>query len=160
MKVMFVCTGNICRSPTGEAVLNAKIEDRGWKGKVTVASSGTSSYHVGESADARTVRHGQARGYKFLSRAQQFESTHFQEYDLIVCMDEGHYKTVKSMDHEGQYTHKIVKMMSFSQKHLVGDVPDPYYEGSNGFEMVLDYIEDACDGLCDWIGERLPGQRS
>ena len=143
MKVLFVCTGNICRSPTAEGVLRALAEKR--ELKVHVESRGTHDYHVGEPPDERAQRHAKRRGYDLSAqRARHVARRDFEEFDLIVAMDRGHLRLLKQMCPP----HLQSKIRPFLQD---GDVPDPYYGGPEGFERVLDMIEEACRGLLDEI---------
>ena len=143
MKVLFVCTGNICRSPTAEGVLRALAEKR--ELKVHVESRGTHDYHVGEPPDERAQRHAKRRGYDLSAqRARHVARRDFEEFDLIVAMDRGHLRLLKQMCPP----HLQSKIRPFLQDR---DVPYPYYGGPEGFERVLDMIEEACRGLLDEI---------
>lgn len=143
-KILFVCLGNICRSPAAEGVMKQLSKDH----PIEVQSAGTAGYHIGELPDSRMRSHAQKRGYNLISRAQQFDpSKHFQQFDLIIAMDESNIRDLKSMDRSKQYQHKLSKMTDYSQSMDVSEVPDPYYGGAAGFEHVLDILEDACAGL-------------
>ncbi|HEX6268441.1 MAG TPA: low molecular weight protein-tyrosine-phosphatase [Burkholderiales bacterium] len=138
-KVLFVCTGNICRSPTAEGVLRHLSKQLGVE--VHVESAGTHDYHVGSAPDRRALRHAQGRGYDLSGqRARQLRKRDFAEFDLIVAMDRGHLEILQEhcpAQHQG-------KLRMLVQGH---DVPDPYYGGPDGFEQVLDMVEAACLGL-------------
>ena len=143
-KILFVCLGNICRSPAAEGVMKQLSIGI----PIEVQSAGTAGYHIGELPDSRMRSHAQKRGYTLISRAQQFDpSKHFQQFDLIIAMDESNIRDLKSMDRSKQYQHKLSKMTDYAQTMDVSEVPDPYYGGAAGFEHVLDILEDSCAGL-------------
>jgi protein-tyrosine phosphatase len=145
VSVLVVCTGNICRSPTGEGVLRHLAEKRGLADKVKVASAGTHDYHVGECPDPRTVRHARKRGYDLSAqRAQQLSREHFHEYDYILAMDRGHMRIIRGMaPKEGKA--RIGMFLEASARWRGEDVPDPYYGGVEDFERVLDMVEEAAE---------------
>ncbi|MFA5834642.1 MAG: low molecular weight protein-tyrosine-phosphatase [Bacteroidota bacterium] len=143
-KILFVCLGNICRSPAAEGVM--KMLGKGLP--IEIQSAGTAGYHIGELPDTRMRSHAQKRGYNLTSRAQQFNPAfHFEQFDYIIAMDENNLRDLKSMDRTKQFHHKLSLMSDYSQKMDVTGVPDPYYGGPEGFEHVLDILEDACVGL-------------
>ena len=138
-KVLFVCTGNICRSPTAEGVLRHLAEKMSIA--VQVESAGTHDYHVGNPPDARAQHHARGRGYDLSAqRARQVRRRDFEEFDLIVAMDRGH---LHILQHHCPPQHQT-KLRMLVNGH---DVPDPYYGGPEGFEQVLDMVEAACLGL-------------
>lgn len=150
MRILFVCLGNICRSPTAEAVFDSFVEVAGLSSKIESDSAGTASYHVGEKPDKRTREHGQRRGYHFKSLARQFDpKSDFENFDYILTMDESNYQKVCNLDSESIYTKKIFRICEFLKEREAQEIPDPYYEGENGFELVLDLLEDACAGLLE-----------
>jgi len=139
MKVLFVCTGNICRSPTAEGVL--KEMARKEKLAVHVESRGTHDYHVGEPPDERAQHHAKRRGYDLSAqRARHVAKNDFDEFDLIVAMDRGHLRLLERICP----AHHRAKLRPFLPD---ADVPDPYYGGADGFEQVLDLVEAACRNL-------------
>ena len=145
--VLFVCTGNICRSPTAEFVLRHKVAAAGLQDRVHIASAGTHDYHVGNPADDRSREHARLRGYDLSPhRARQVQALDFGRFDLILGLDAGHMELLEEDCPPGQ-RHKLRRLMEFAPAGLPGDVADPYYGGREGFETVLDHIEAACDGL-------------
>lgn len=147
-KILFVCLGNICRSPAAEGVMRNKTDGI----PVEIDSAGTAGYHIGELADTRMRSHASKRGYALTHRARQFDpEKDFEYFDLIVAMDASNMRNLQSMDSKKQYGHKLKMMTEFSLKMNVKEVPDPYYDGPEGFEHVLDILDDACDGLLKHI---------
>jgi low molecular weight protein-tyrosine phosphatase len=141
--VLVVCTGNICRSPTGEGVLRHLAEKRGLADRVHVASAGTHDYHVGEAPDARTLKHAARRGYDFSSqRAAQVSVRDFGEFDYILAMDRGHLRILRGLQPPGSKA-KLGLFLEASGQWKGEDVPDPYYGDGEGFERVLDMVEEA-----------------
>jgi len=142
-KVLFVCTGNICRSPTAEGVMRKLAADMGLR--VHVESAGTHDYHVGDPPDARAQHHAKGRGYDLSGqRARQVRRRDFEAFDLIVAMDRGHLEILRD-NCPPQQMHKLRMLVAGH------DVPDPYYGGAEGFEDVLDMVEAACLGLLSEI---------
>ncbi len=145
-RVLFVCLGNICRSPTAEGVMQHLVEQAG--ADVRVDSAGTGGWHAGERADPRMREHAAKRGYDLTSRARAFDrSVDFEAFDLIVAMDDSNLANLRRQDRAGRYAHKLVKMTDYCSRHPHSEVPDPYYGGDQGFELVIDIIEDAAGGL-------------
>ncbi|HEX6318840.1 MAG TPA: low molecular weight protein-tyrosine-phosphatase [Burkholderiales bacterium] len=144
LRVLFVCTGNICRSPTAEGVFRELSRKAGVE--VHVESAGTHDYHVGQPPDRRALRHARERGYDLSAqRARQLRKRDFEEFDVIVAMDRGHLEILQAHcppQHRGK-----LRMLVHGR-----DVPDPYYGGTEGFEQVLDMVEAACLGLLHEIG--------
>lgn len=140
--------GNICRSPAAEGIAKELAEKRGLDGKVEIDSAGTLDYHEGESPDQRMIKHASKRGYKLDSKARQFNpEKDFEHFDYILTMDNENYYEITSLDKRNQFKNKVFKMVSFGNKIKANEVPDPYYSGSDGFENVLDILEDAIEGL-------------
>ena len=153
--VLFVCMGNICRSPTAEGVMRRKVRQHGLDGVVTVASAGTHAYHIGNPPDNRSHAHALQRGYDMSEqRARRVVLGDFAAFDHVLAMDQDNLAILEAQC-PPQYKRKIELMMHYSRNYPNQlEVPDPYYGGAAGFEAVLDYIEDACDGLIDAIGAR------
>ena len=153
--VLVVCTGNICRSPTGEGVLRALAEKRGLARRVRIASAGTHDYHVGEAPDSRAVKHAKKRGYDLSSqRAQTVTEEHFHEYDYILAMDRGHLRILASLAPRDARA-KLGMFLEASGRWKGEDVPDPYYGGVEDFERVLDMVEEAAERWLDRIEAEL-----
>lgn len=154
VKVMFVCMGNICRSPSAEAVFHYMVQTSGLRDFIEVASSGTHDYHVGGPADKRSHAAALNRGVDMSShKAQHLKKDHFTYYDYLLVMDQNNY------DHAirlcpAEHQHKVYYFLDFAPQLNVKEVPDPYYGGEDGFEHVLDLIEAASAGLMAEIRER------
>ena len=147
--VLFVCLGNICRSPTAEAVFRARAEAAGLD--VEIDSAGTGAWHAGTPPDRRAQAAGRERGYDLSSlRARQVKAGDFNRFDLILAMDEDNYETLH-MHAPEDARERIAMMMDFAPDHPLRSVPDPYYGGDDGFARVLDMLEEASDGLIDHL---------
>jgi len=146
-KVLMVCMGNICRSPTAEGVLRHKLRQAGLDELVVVDSAGTHAYHVGEPPDHRSVKHARQRGYDLSAlRARRVSEADFAHFDLVLAMDWDNFEAL-SAQCPLEHRPKLRRLSEFAQRHDSPVVPDPYYGSAKGFERVLDLIEDACDGL-------------
>jgi len=155
MRILIVCTGNICRSPTGEGVLRQLVEKRGLADRIEVRSAGTHDYHVGEGPDSRSVRHAKQRGYDLASlRASQVSREDFFTSDYILAMDRGHLRILRNIA-PPDATARVGLFLEASGKWKGEDVPDPYYGGPEGFEQVLDIVEEAAEGWLDRIAGEL-----
>lgn len=150
-RVVFVCLGNICRSPSGEGVFRSIVDSRNLTKKYHIDSAGTSAYHVGEMADSRMRKHASRRGYDLTSRSRQFERSDFDNFDLIIPMDRSNYQDIISLASSKSDAQKVKMMTDFSISFRGEDVPDPYYGGSQGFETVLDILEESCEGLLEYL---------
>ncbi len=147
IKVLFVCTGNICRSPTAEGVFRHKAKELGLENNFEVDSAGTTAYHVGERADPRSTEHAQFRSYNLAAiRSRQVKPEDYEHYDKVIAIDRGHqrYMTLQSPP---EHHHKIQLFMDYVPGNDAQDVPDPYYGGDMGFEHVLDLVEAGCDEM-------------
>ncbi|MDG9885644.1 low molecular weight phosphotyrosine protein phosphatase [Pseudomonas sp. GD04058] len=154
MRVLFVCLGNICRSPTAEGVLRHQLAEAGLAEVIHVASAGTGDWHVGNPPDSRTRRAAQLRGYDLSAqRAQQVSVEDFTRYDLILAMDKSNLANLQAM----RPGHASAELDLFLRRYegALEEVPDPYYGGEQGFEHVLDLIEAACRGLVSELKGRL-----
>ena len=149
ISVLVVCTGNICRSPTGEGVLRHLAAERGLANRIHVASAGTHDYHVGEGPDPRSQKHASGRGYDLSrQRAMQVAKAHFDEFDYILAMDRGHLRQLRNLAPAGSRA-RLGLFLEASGKWKGEDVPDPYYGGAEGFERVLDMVEEAAERWLD-----------
>lgn len=150
-RVLFVCTGNICRSPTAEGVAQRLVQEAGLGERIVVASAGTHGYHVGEPPDPRAVKAAARRGYDIAElRARKLEMADFQTFDLLLAMDVGHLEIMLRRCPE-VYRPKLQLFMRYAGNHDLDEVPDPYYGGDAGFEAVLDYCEDGVRGLIEFL---------
>ena len=150
-KILFVCLGNICRSPAAEEVMRQKIKSAGLEGKIEVDSAGTYGGHAGEQPDARMRQAAWERGYKLVHTSRQITYDDFENYDMIVVMDDSNYDTVYRLAPDPESADKVYTLSEFFQESDDDHVPDPYYEGAEGFEHVLDLLEDGAQGLLDHI---------
>jgi len=145
--VLFVCMGNICRSPTAHGVFRHKVAQEGLSDAVVVDSAGTHNYHPNSPPDERSQAHAAKRGYDLSDlRARQINDGDFEKFDLILVMDLDNLAQVQQ-ECPPQYQHKVRHLTEFCLEFDSKVVPDPYYGGGNGFERVLDLVEDACEGL-------------
>ena len=146
MRILMVCMGNICRSPTAEAVLRAKLAAAGLSGQVEVDSAGTHDYHLGAPPDPRAQEHAALRGYDLAQlRARKVGPADFERFDLLLAMDDDNLATLERRCPPAQ-RHKLEPLMRYAPG-LGTQVPDPYSGGARGFDQVLDLVEAACDGL-------------
>jgi protein-tyrosine phosphatase len=149
-KILFVCMGNICRSPSAEAVFTSMTEKAGLADKFIIDSAGTGAWHVGEKADRRMQKHAVKRGYDLTSIGRKFNpKVDFDRFDMIIGMDDENVMTLKNLARNEKDIKKIHKMTDFSKEWSYTEVPDPYFGGYEGFELVLDLLEDSCEGLLD-----------
>ena len=163
-RILMVCTGNICRSPTAEGVLRAKLQQAGLQGQVLVDSAGTQGYHTSESPDTRAVRAAAQRGYQIGNiRARPMRPEDFATFDWLVAMDQSHVDWLRKRATPAT-AGRICLLMTLARLHPgLQEVPDPYYGGPAGFEHVLDLVEDACEGVVERLRagqplQLLPGQ--
>jgi protein-tyrosine phosphatase len=153
VRVLFVCTGNICRSPIAEAIFRKLVAESGMEEWIAADSAGTHGYHIGEPPDPRAQGAAAKRGYDLSAlRARKVERADFQRFDLIVAMDRGHF-TILSRMAQPSAAHKLRLMMAYASAFGEKEVPDPYYGGSEEFERVLDMLEDAARGLLESLRE-------
>ena len=154
VKVLFVCMGNICRSPTAEGVFRHKVEQAGLTDSVLIDSAGTHDYHIGDPPDPRSCAAAARRGYDLTTlRARQVTRSDFDSFDYVLAMDDVNYRHLERLCSPGHRA-KLRMFVEFSGQDVEG-VPDPYYGGTQGFDRVLDLIEDASDGLLREIRARM-----
>lgn len=154
VKVMFVCMGNICRSPTAHGVFRKLVEDEGYSDDIYIESSGTHAYHVGEPPDTRAQQTAHQRGIDLSDlRGQRVKLSDFAEFDYILPMDQDNYDILLS-DSPKEHREKIMMFLNFAPAITVSDVPDPYYGGAGGFDQVFDMVEAGSRGLLDDIMQK------
>lgn len=150
--ILFVCMGNICRSPTAEGVFRAKAQAAGLLELCQIDSAGTHAYHVGQQPDLRSQEFAMKRGFDLSTqKARQVETEDFAQFDLILAMDKDNLANLHARC-PAQYRYKVKLLMAYATHSPADEVPDPYYGGGRGFDTVLDYIEDACAGLLVAMG--------
>ncbi|MCI1646774.1 MAG: low molecular weight phosphotyrosine protein phosphatase [Bacteroides sp.] len=151
-KILFVCLGNICRSSSAEGVMKHLVKEAGLGDEFIIDSAGILSYHRGELPDARMRAHASRRGYQLVHRSRPVEAEDFYKFDLVIGMDDRNIDDLKERAPSSDEWNKIHRMTNFCTKFTYADhVPDPYYGGAEGFEHVLDLLEDACAGLLEQI---------
>jgi len=155
VRVLFVCMGNICRSPTAEGVFKRQVEAAGLARRVLSDSAGTHDYHVGDPPDPRAQRAAGRRGYDLSPlRGRQVSRSDFSEFDYVLAMDEANLRLLERLC-PPQHAHKLRLFMEFATDPGLREVPDPYYGGAQGFEQVLDLVEQASRGLLAHLRERM-----
>lgn len=151
-KILFVCLGNICRSPAAEGVMRAMVERAGVEERFELDSAGTYGGHAGDLPDRRMRSAASARGYLLTHRARRFREDDYYDFDRIIVMDDRNYEDVSRLAPERKYLQKVYRFVEFCRHHPQWSyVPDPYYEGREGFELVLDLLEDGCQGVIDEV---------
>src|SRR5215212_8719042 len=158
MRLLFVCLGNICRSPTAEGVMRALVRDAGLDDQVTIDSAGTGDWHVGAPPDGRSAAAARRRGIALAGAARQVTAADFDRFDLIVAMDAANRRELERLAPDAAARARVVALREFDPLAVRDgdlDVPDPYYGGQHGFEHVLDVVERACRGLLDRVRERV-----
>lgn len=154
IKVLFVCMGNICRSPTAEGVFRSHVEKHNLQHAIFIDSAGTHSYHVGNQPDRRAQEAAKARGIDLSAlRARRVSLEDFEHYDYILAMDRPNYEDL-CQDCPAEFRHKVELFMSYAEGLDEQEVPDPYYGAKKGFEYVLDLVEAASEGLLRAIKTR------
>ena len=150
-KLLFVCLGNICRSPSAENIMNHLIKQADLCDSIICDSAGTSSYHIGSPPDRRMTSAAARRGIKLHGQARQLQTSDFNKFDLILAMDQENYRDILYLDQERKYADKVKLMCDFAFHHSEQEVPDPYYGGRDGFDRVIDLLLDSCDGLLHYV---------
>ena len=146
-KLLFVCLGNICRSPAAENIMNHLAAKSELADSIECDSAGTANYHTGKPPDRRMQAAAANRNIPMTGTARQFTIADFATFDLILAMDRENYHNILALDPQGQYRHKIEMVCDFATHHPDKEVPDPYYGGTEGFNYVIDLLTDACTGL-------------
>ena len=151
MKVLFVCLGNICRSPTAEAVLRKLAVEKGLSGRLEVDSAGTNGFHIGQSPDPRSIKFAAKRGIDLTPlRGRQIERADFDRFDYVIAMDDENVRQLTALC-PASMQGKISLLLEYADRCNYREVPDPYYGGAREFELVLDLIESGCRGLLDQL---------
>ena len=152
--VLFICLGNICRSPAGEGIMKSLVEKAGLQDEFEIDSAGIGNWHMGQLPDSRMRKCGAEHGYNFNSHARQFQKSDFGRFETIVVMDNENYRAITSMASCQADKDKVVRMADFLTHHReYTTVPDPYYGDMGDFELVITLLEDACQGLLQSIIE-------
>ena len=147
-RILFVCLGNICRSPAANGVMEKMVAEQGLDEKFLIDSAGTYGGHAGELPDPRMRVAASRRGYNLTHRSRKFREQDYHDFDMIIVMDDSNYENVARLAPERKYLDKVFRFVEFSKNHPDWSyVPDPYYEGHEGFELVLDILEDGCSEL-------------
>ncbi|MEK6625615.1 MAG: low molecular weight protein-tyrosine-phosphatase [Bdellovibrionota bacterium] len=155
LKVLFVCLGNICRSPSAEAAFIAEVKYQGLSSQIVVDSAGTIGHHAGERADPRSIKHAKQRGLDITSISRKFDPRiDFIAFDYIIAMDDSNIQDLKILDPIGMSSIKIYKMTDFKVDRTENIVPDPYHGGPEAFELVLDIVQDCSRGLLKHMREK------
>lgn len=149
-RLLFICLGNICRSPAAEGVMKAKVHAAKLDDQFFIDSAGIGDWHVGQLPDSRMRERGARRGYRLDSRARQIRHSDFDDFDLLLVMDRENYRIITSKAPDEESRKKVRMLTDYLQEHKNTDiVPDPYYGDLSDFDYALDLIEDACDGLLE-----------
>lgn len=149
-RLLFICLGNICRSPAAEGVMKAKVHAAKLDDMFYIDSAGIGDWHVGQLPDSRMRERGARRGYRLDSRARQIRQSDFDDFDLLLVMDRENYRIITSKAPDEESRQKVRMLTDYLQEHKNTDiVPDPYYGDLSDFDYALDLIEDACEGLLE-----------
>ena len=154
-KLLFVCLGNICRSPAADGVMRQMVSNAGLSGRICVDSAGTAGWHAGGRSDERMRKHAARRGYTMDHLARQVREKDFEEFDLILVMDRQNLRHIRPFNAAGDKLHKVRMFCEFAKDRDEAEVPDPYYGGDQGFEQVLDIVENGCTHLLQHIQKQL-----
>ena len=156
VEVCFVCLGNICRSPLAQGVFEALVKEEGLQDRIIISSAGVSAWHVGNPPDGRMQQTARDHGINLNSRARQFQSSDFQQMDLVLAMDHSNLSALKQMSTEPELQDKLFLFRSFDPQHNNDlEVPDPYYGGGKGFEVVYKIVERTCPKVLDHLKAQL-----
>jgi protein-tyrosine phosphatase len=163
VRVLFVCLGNICRSPTAEGVMRELVSREGLEGAIVVESAGTGAWHVGSPPDARAAEAARARGVELSGTARQVRTQDFEDFDYLVAMDAENLRALRSLAHGEDQRAKVRLLREFDPASAGGaedagglDVPDPYYGGADGFDEVFELVRAACAGLLEQLRDDAP----
>jgi len=151
-KVLFVCLGNICRSPLAEGLFKKKVMERGLEDDFKIDSCGTAAYHIGEQPDERSAENALQNGVVLDHKGRQFTESDFDEFDYIIAMDKSNLRNIQSLE-KNRTGYELVLMRNFDEQGINQDVPDPYYGGDNGFQEVFEILDRSTESLLDHIME-------
>lgn len=155
MRILFVCMGNICRSPAGENVMNHLLQKEGYAEKIKCDSAGTTGYHVGEGPDRRMCMTLESRGIPTQGASRKFRAADYHEFDLILAMDSDNYRDILAMAPDEESKKKVVLFCHYVKSYPDHDVPDPYYGGQDGFEYVVDLMLEGCQNILEELKLKL-----
>lgn len=150
-KILFVCLGNICRSPAAEGIFRRMVGKQGLADRFVIDSAGTYGGHAGELPDSRMRAAASRRGYELTHRSRKLTEDDFRLFDMVIVMDDSNYERASRTAPDMESVAKLHRMTDFARKHVWDHIPDPYYEGAEGFELVLDLLEDCLSGLLESI---------
>ena len=156
--LLFVCLGNICRSPAAEGVMQALVKRAGMDRSIQIDSAGTGDWHLGELADPRMRQAAASRGYELTHRARQIKSGDFGQFDLILTMDEANFRNVCKLAPDGVMVEKVQRFTTYCTGMSFREVPDPYHGTAADFDLVLDILEDGCQSLLKTVTQQLGGR--
>ncbi len=155
-KILFVCLGNICRSPMAETIMKKYVTDEKLENFIEIDSAGLESYHQNEKADSRMRAHASIRGYNITSISRKIKDSDWEYFDMIICMDDQNIRSLNLRAPSEETKTKISRATNFCQEYyLESNIPDPYYGGDQGFQYVIDLLEDACQGILLDIKKRI-----
>jgi protein-tyrosine phosphatase len=152
-RILFVCMGNICRSPAAEIVFRKMVGDAGLADDFEIDSAGTIGFHKGKPPDARMAAHLAKNGFKVEGRSRQLTASDLRDFDLILTMDEENFADALALDRTGEFRHKVKPFADFLTEHDEPRIPDPYYGGDAGFAHVIELLEDGCAELLDRLSD-------
>jgi protein-tyrosine phosphatase len=150
-KILFVCMGNICRSPAAECIFQQLLNKNGLEGKFTCDSAGTIDMHAGNPPDHRMQKALRTRNIPVFGSARQVQVEDFEKFDLVLAMDESNLSNLRSLDPNGRYAEKIRLFGDYCKSDSGIEIPDPYYGGQSGFDTVIDLLEDGCENLINQL---------
>jgi protein-tyrosine phosphatase len=148
-RILFVCMGNICRSPAAEIVFRKMVEDAGQSDRFEIDSAGTIGFHKGSPPDQRMSQHLTKRGYPVEGHSRQLVASDLRDFDILLTMDDENLSDTLGLDTSGEFHHKVKPFVDFLRDHEAAIIPDPYYGGDSGFAHVIDLLEDGCASLLD-----------
>ncbi|HEX5171153.1 MAG TPA: low molecular weight protein-tyrosine-phosphatase [Cyclobacteriaceae bacterium] len=150
-KVLFVCLGNICRSPLAEAIFKHKIKEKKLELSYEADSCGTSNYHIGDGPDHRTIKNAHKNGVRIDHHARQLTDRDLETFDFILAMDRSNYNNIFRLARAMEYNHKVLMMRQFDAEDEDAEVPDPYYGGERGFQEVFDILDRSIEGFITYL---------